>query len=174
MATVLEQNDPSLLTSDKEIGRGNALFHSDWDNFEALLTGIHNKPSVHTAAGIMPQETTGEHEVAKGSSTMSLPRTRERYLHNAPVSLPPFSVSIKRRPYMDIQQVQQYEGNVRTRCNATEAHLVWILCRFIGGQVKQSVPGFGGFVSATELKPSSKTTISTTQTSMNQSQNTRS
>ena len=96
------------------------------------------------------------------------------FSHNAPVSLPPFSVSIKRRPCMDIQQVQQYEVNVHARCNATEVYLVWMLSRFIRGQVNQSVPGFGGFVSATELKPSSKTTISTTQTSMNQSQNTRS
>ena len=79
MATVLGQN-PLLLTSDKEIDRGNALFHSDWDNFEALLIGIHNKPSEHTATDIMLQETTGEHEVAKGSSRMFLPRTRERFL----------------------------------------------------------------------------------------------
>ena len=57
VATFLEQKS-SFLISDIKIGQGNALFHSDWDNFGAVFTGMHNKTHVHMEAGTMLQEKT--------------------------------------------------------------------------------------------------------------------
>ena len=84
-----------------------------WDTFDAMLTGIHGRPSIHLAAGSMVQETTGELDMAEGSFRVYLQRTKERCLAtDAPVSLPPFHVGTKWGPRMVVQQVEHPEINI--------------------------------------------------------------
>lgn len=73
-ATVLEQMS-SLLNTNIVKGPDKIVFHSEWDNFDKLLTGIHERPSVHTAAGIMLQEASDSHTTAVDSSQLSIPKT---------------------------------------------------------------------------------------------------
>ena len=44
-----------MLTSTKR-GPANVVFHSEWDNFNQFLSGVHGSPMSNTAGGIMKQE----------------------------------------------------------------------------------------------------------------------
>ena len=159
IATVLEQKS-SLLNANIVKGPGNIVFHSEWDNFDKLLTGIHGRPSVHTAAGIMLQEATGSHSTAEDSTQPSIPKTRKRSLHlDSPAPLPPFYITNKKGPSMDPHNIQQPQANETSFQEALKIYIAWILCRVASGNGAQQVPAFGGFVSATGYPPIARTTI---------------
>lgn len=54
--TVALDQKSSLLTQRIVKSPGNILFHSEWDNFNQILTGVHGKPAFNTSAGFMLQE----------------------------------------------------------------------------------------------------------------------
>ena len=56
LANALEETS-TLLTPQIVYGEDSALFHSDWDNYNQLLTGIHGNTCINASAGIMIQET---------------------------------------------------------------------------------------------------------------------
>ena len=57
------QNASSLLTNQIVRGPRNILFHSEWDNFNQRLSGVHGTPMCNTSGGIMLQEVNIEVEV---------------------------------------------------------------------------------------------------------------
>lgn len=130
----------AIIITEIQIGQGNVVYHSEWDNFDALLTGIHGRPSIHLAEGIMLRETTGENEMVEGSSRIYLQRTKERSLAiDAPVSLPPFHVGTKRGPHIVVQQIKQPEINIIFRENARRVWLITVISRLVGSKERQNM-----------------------------------
>lgn len=68
VAEALEQTS-SLLTLRIVTSPANVLFHSEWDNFDQFLTGIHGGPSLNVAAGIMLQETANPEDMQSSFHT---------------------------------------------------------------------------------------------------------
>lgn len=162
IATALEQQASLLyITTDISVGDKNKVFHSGWDNFDALLTGLHGRPSIHMSAGIMLQEKSDDIHMTDEASTsqMRVPRTGEKSFKSHSASLPPFNVSAKRGPSMTLIETEHPNSNIVAREDAKAKYLIWLISRMIGGREKQVMPGFGGFISATGILPSAKTTL---------------
>jgi hypothetical protein len=159
VAVALEQTS-SLLTPRIVKTPANVVFHSEWDNFNQLLTGLHGRPAFNTAAGIMLQEAEKSEENLAHTNLPSLPRTKERTLQlNTPPPLTPFHVPNRKGPEMELPDVHQPPVNMAVLLQGLKVYLTWAFCRKASSTDKQKVPAFGGFISATGYPPSELTTI---------------
>jgi hypothetical protein len=159
IAVALDQTS-SLLTRRIVKSPGNILFHSEWDNFNQILTGIHGKPAFNTSAGIMLQEATESEEVSVSANLPAIPRTKQRSLNmDSPIPLPPFHISKKKGPHMKLDIVRHPEENTSALQNGLNRYIIWVLCRTASSSGKQQVPALCGFISATGCPPKKLTTI---------------
>ena len=149
----------------------------EWDNLNVLITTIHGSKVVNSTGGIMIQEITPAADVDnmipkrclplyKRNNTRSLKLEESHsftcmYIYNR--SGPNFA---KDDPFIPPTE----NDEVFTQC-MTKYH-IWLLARVVGSSgTEQLVPGFGGFVSATETKPCRKFTIDYSTPSINRLQN---
>ena len=112
VAAALDQTS-SILTPRIVKSPENVVFHSEWDNFNQLLTGLHGRPAFNTAAGIMLQEAERSERTQTHINPISVSRTRERTLKlNSPPPLPPFHISNRKGPDMELPIVHQSHDNM--------------------------------------------------------------
>ncbi|KAK3084587.1 hypothetical protein FSP39_015968 [Pinctada imbricata] len=145
----------SLLTSKIAKGPCNALFHSEWDNFNQMLSGIHGSPMCNIAGGIMLQETK---EVEHGSIEDSIGIPQSDTYSVTSTALPDYFVR-KRGPAMNISEQNEPAQNAATAVESMRKYLTWAICRQISSKGKQIVPAYAGFVSCTGKLPEKRTTI---------------
>ena len=159
VAAALDQTS-SILTPRIVKSPENVVFHSEWDNFNQLLTGLHGRPAFNTAAGIMLQEAERSERTQTHINPISVSRTRERTLKlNSPPPLPPFHISNRKGPDMELPIVHQSHDNMTALLQGLKVYLIWAFCRKASSTDKQQVPALGGFISATGLPPRELTTI---------------
>ena len=126
VAVALEQTS-SLLTSKIVTGPDNEVFHSEWDNFNQFLTGLHGKPAFNTAAGIMLQESKSSAESERHADLPSMSRSKERTLKlDTPAPLPPLHISKRSGPQREMQNAEQPEGNVAAFKRGLKVYLIWV------------------------------------------------
>jgi len=138
------------------------LFHSDFDNFDEYINDIGGAGSVHRSQGIMLQEILagpGE-EVGGWQPVIShTEKTGERSLKWQPEStLPECSIGKRKSPGYEIHDTTTEEGR-KAHVHFMLQNLLWILIRLHSTREKQSVPGWGGYISFTGSVPERLTTI---------------
>ena len=156
--TALERKS-KLLTNQIVKTPYNAVFHSEWDNFNQHLTGIHGAPFINTAGGIMLQKV---HETYTLPQSTSLPTVSRHSLikkQDPPSALPAFYVSRRRGPVMTLECIEEPTENIAAFSKGQMFYFTWILCRKACATGNQTVPAFGGFISATGIPPLQRTTI---------------
>ena len=156
------QNASSLLTPQIVRGDGNVVFHSDWDNFNQLLSTLHGNPMCNTAGGIMLQEVSSDY-VAEEEIPNEPVVTRREMLQNPPQkmvyeTLPQVHVQ-KKSPDITCNLKNEPQENISTYESSLQKYFLWIICRSVCGSGHQQVPAFAGFISATGKPPTKLTTI---------------
>ena len=138
------------------------MFHLEWDNLNKITTNFHGPNVVNSTGGIMIQE------VKPGIVTnheRKLPlhnKTNMRSLQvDPPQTLPPVHIHNRVGPKFPVGAVfTPPTENEQVYESSTIQHRLLALARVVGSSgVKQLVPGFGGFVSATGIKPAQTSTI---------------
>jgi hypothetical protein len=159
VAVALDQTS-SLLTTRIVKSPANVLFHSEWDNFNQILTGLHGRPAFNTSAGIMLQESLHIDSVPQHTNLPAIPRTKERKLQlDTPAPLPPCYITKRKGPDMELHSIQQPDRNSTALQKGLKVYFIWAFCRKASGNDKQQVPALCGFISATGHPPSRLTTI---------------
>ena len=87
----------------------NRVSHSEFDNFDQLINDVSSGGSIHTAHGIMLQETTGEIEVTS-DDTPVLERCGQRSLHLDDVTLPDCYLTVRKDPQLIVVKLSYAEG----------------------------------------------------------------
>ena len=147
----------SLLTNQiyRNPDHSKSVFHSEFDNYDQLLNSIKGNDSVHTAHGIMLQDTGGEPGFRP--EPCSIPRTHKRSLDTVQPELPEVYVSIRKSPVLNISQYV-LPGGSDAFFESIKRQLLWILARK-QYSAPQAVPSITGFVSQTGVRPKKLTTI---------------
>ena len=104
-------------------------------------------------------ETTGEHQMVEDSSRVYLQMTKKVSCNWCPRITAIIPCSNKTGPTHSCATNLTSEINIISLENARRVWLIWAMSRLVGSKERQNMPGLGGFVSATGLPPSSKTTI---------------
>jgi len=159
LAKALDQSS-TRLTPQIVRGERNSLFHSEWDNYNQRLTGIHGSNGVNASAGIMIQETKDGIEPQQIRTLPTIPKSKERSLKlDPPASLPPLHIYKRDGPTMEKCTFDPPPENEQRWKNGLHVYHVWLLCRKVCSSGKQTVPALGGFLSATGKPPNRKSTI---------------
>lgn len=148
---------PQIMTGD-----GNEVFHLEWDNLNKITTNIHGPNVVNSTAGIMIQEIKPGYDV-NGERTLPLfKRNATRTLNvDTPETLAPVHIYSRVGPQLPDQATFEMPAvNNEAYDKALKEYFIWFLARVIGSSgVKQVVPGYGGFVSASGVAPARRSTI---------------
>lgn len=148
---------PNILT-----GEGNDVFHLEWDNLNKITTNVHGSNVVNSTGGIMIQEVKPGLEKNHERIIPLHNRTKTRSLQvDTPQTLAPVHIHNRVGPKFPAGAVfSPPTENEQVYELCTMQHRLWLLARVVGSSArKQVVPGFGGFVSATGIKPARKSTI---------------
>ena len=140
-----------------------SLFHSEFDNFDQLVSNLSGQGSVHTAHGIMLQEIHGPVEEHGGTvpDFQNVTKTNERSFQCDPAAeLPECYIAKRKSPDFAIR----HWTCTGSECSMNKARLrqiLWVLlrtkCNMDGSD--QEIPGWSGFLSGTGKKPQNLTTI---------------
>ena len=128
-----------------------------------ITTNIHGSNVVDSTGGIMIQEVKpGFDANGKDRKLPSYERSTARSLKvDTPETLAPIHIYNRVGPKFPTGAVftpPTANSEVYSKC--IRVYQVWLLARVVGSSgEKQLVPGFGGFISATGIKPSRKSTI---------------
>lgn len=148
---------PNILT-----GEANEVFHLEWDNLNKITTNVHGSNVVNSTGGIMIQEVkpglVTKHERILPTHSRSKMRSLQV---DTPPTLVPVHIHNKVGPKFPAGAVFIPPAeNEQVYLSSLTHHRLWLLARVVGSSArKQLVPGFGGFVSATGIKPAQKSTI---------------
>lgn len=143
-------------------GEGNEVFHFEWDNMNKITTNIHGHNVVNSTAGIMIQEIKPGFTASEERILPVYKRSSVRALNvDTPETLAPVHIYNRVGPKLPERATfTQPTQNDDVYLKAKREYDGWLLARIIGSNgVKQVMPGFGGFVSATGVKPARKSTI---------------
>ena len=138
-----------------------SLFHSDFNNFDQLVSDLSGSGSVHTAHGIMLQNVTRSAQTASvpnQPAVHSVERTGVRSLKSfGDESLPLCYITQSDSPVMNIAQVilSIYDIALSQACTINRAWCIFCVCN----ADMHVVPGWGGFISETGTVPECLTTI---------------
>ena len=150
------------LTPQIVTGEGNQLVHFEWDNLNKITTNIHGQNMINSTGGILIQETKLGTTVNTQQRTLPSLRSETRSLRfNTPETLAPVHLYNKVGPIFpkDAGYISSEKNNAYF-VNSMQNYYAWLFIRFIGSQQSfQTVPAFGGFVSATGKIPPKKSTI---------------
>ena len=145
-------------------GEGNEVFHLEWDNLNKITTNIHGSNVVNSTGGIMTQEVKPGFAVRHKERTLPIyKRNTTRSLNvDAPETLAPLHIYNRVGPKFPEGAAftpPAINIGVFSKC-VQESNQIWSLARVVGSSgEKQLVPGFGGFISATGVKPNRKSII---------------
>ena len=157
IANAIEQS--STLLTNQIIRRpiGPSVFHSEFDNFDEYVNDLSGKGSVHTAHGIMMQETTDDKSYDFNEDNQ-IPKDRKRSLVNAiSEPLPECFISQRKSPVISLQEnMSQQCESAKQQANCKD--VLWLISRTLKCDT-QVVQCWGGFVSSTGLTPERLTRI---------------
>ena len=139
---------------------GNQVVHFEWDNFNRITSNILGSNFVNNTAGIIIQEIKPDFNIGSDRVLSAYDRTKGILEKVAPKTLPP--VHLQNRVGPRFPENAQYSSPVSNEelQSSVQIYYTWLFARTVGGQQDlQLVPGFGGFVSATGVKPLRKSTI---------------
>ncbi|XP_068203606.1 uncharacterized protein [Palaemon carinicauda] len=137
---------------------GSSLFHSDFDNFDQYVNDLCGSGSVHTTHGIMLQNIQKSESVTK-PLIQSISKTGRRSLVTSePENLPPCYINQRSSPQMTIKHLT-VPGSDGTLGKSGQINITWCIARMLSRSAGQCVPGWGGFISETGVKPANLTTI---------------
>lgn len=134
-----------------------SVFHSEFDNFDQLLSVVHGLSSVHTAHGIMLQEVEGTNHGGAYRTMPSIPRTGERSLNLTQEDLPECFITQRKSPPYAIKHLTVGGEDALERVKSSSLH--WILLRKYSSMSDQEVPAWAGFISLCGQVPEKKTTL---------------
>ena len=121
----------TLLTPQIVKGKGNILFHSEWDNLNKILTNVHGHNVVNSAGGIMVQEVATGHELTKERTLPTSARIRRKnFTADTPMSLPALHIYNRTGPTMPGGSTftpQTYNDEQWEK--AMKEYSLWVLCR---------------------------------------------
>lgn len=128
-------------------GTGNEVFHFEWDNMNKITTNIHGSNVINSTAALSVYKRNTIRALTARAHPPETQATVHIYNRAGP-KLP------ERSTFMPPDQNNGIYLKAKTEYDA------WLLTRIIGSNsLKQVIPGFGGFVSATGVKPTRKSTI---------------
>jgi len=147
----------TYLTPQIICGEGIAVFHSEWDNLNKITTNVHGSNVINSAGGIMIQAPDAIRSVER---TLPLyDRSKKRSLKlDTPVTLPPVTIYNRESPtFPENTSFSLPDDKVYT--DIIQEYYVWFMCKMILSKGRQEVPALAGFISATGVMPSKKSTI---------------
>ncbi|XP_049337187.1 uncharacterized protein LOC111196954 [Astyanax mexicanus] len=142
-------------------GKGNCVFHSEWDNLNRITTNVLGSNVVNSAGGIMIQEVKEGHQSTNERILPLYERSSKmRSLKITPPETLPELVFKRDGPKFPkdasfthpVENQQSYDASMLE-------YYIYLLCRRLSSEGKQQVPGFGGFISSTGKVPPRKSTI---------------
>ncbi|XP_032227542.1 uncharacterized protein LOC116611051 [Nematostella vectensis] len=151
----------TTLTPEIVKGEGNEVFHFEWDNMNKITTNIHGH-NVNSTGGIMIQEIKPGFTASEDRILPVYKRSALRSLKiGTPETLAPVHIYNRVGPKLpEGATVTPPTQNDEVYLGAKTEYGAWLLARLIECEAdKQVVPGFGGFVSVTGVKPPRKSTI---------------
>lgn len=158
LATALEQASSVLTPQIVRNPSGPSLFHSDFDNFDHYVNDLSGSGSVHTAHGIMMQNVLQD-DVVQEPFIPSLPKTGRRSLVTVEAeSLAPCYINQRNSPQMTIKHLS-VPGSEGSLAKSEVVNISWCIFRMLSSVNRQCVPGWGGFISETGVRPTNLTTI---------------
>lgn len=141
-------------------GEGNLVFHCEWDNLNKTTTSVHSTNIVNSAGGIMVQEVKPGFESNKVRMLPIIDKSKQRSLKvDTPETLPPLHFPRVGPKFPDGSSFTPPAENDVVFAAKMKEYYVWLLTRYIGSNREQSVPGLGGFTSATGSPPPRKSTV---------------
>ncbi|CAJ1061365.1 hypothetical protein XNOV1_A011600 [Xyrichtys novacula] len=148
--------ESASIISESDIIRGQpdgAVFHSDWDNFDQLVSNIY-------AAGIYMQDlgssdTAGLTSVQPRQDPTTRPTTKQRSFKRPAQDLPTYYKRKRSEPVLAASN-----SNTAATCSnsKSDSDLVWVIARKVNS-VDQHIPGLSGWLSITGCSPKCLTTI---------------
>jgi hypothetical protein len=153
----------SFLTPQIVTGEGNEVTHFEWDNMNKTTTNVHGSNTVNSTGGIIIQEVKPGFEPNNQERILPVYKrnlTRSLKLDESETLAP---VHLYTRVGPKLPEGSNFSSPVENN-KVYEKHLkeyqMWVLARVVGSNgIKQVVPGFGGFISATGISPPRKSTI---------------
>ena len=153
----------TTLTPQIVTGEGNEVFHLEWDNLNKITTNIHGSNVVNSTGGIMIQELKPGFAVSNKERTLPIyKRNTTRSLNvDVPETLAPLHIYNGVGPKFPEGAVFTPPAiNLGVFSKCLQEYQILSLARVVGSSgEKQLVPGFGGLISATGVKPNRKSTI---------------
>ena len=141
-----------------------AVFHSDFDNFDAYVNELYGAGSVHRAHGIMMQDLVqGAYENTDRTDPVLeiQPRTGDRSMKSIiEPALPDCYLGKRKSPQIQIT-TKVIEGGREVLENQMRKNLLYIIVRMqsVKRNSRQTIPAWGGYVSVTGDVPEKLTTI---------------
>lgn len=150
----------SYLTPQIVKGESNVVFHSEWDNLNKTTTNVHGTNIVNSAGGIMVQEVKAEYQNSN-SRTLALVEKKQKRSQkvSTPETLPPLVFNRIGPKFPDgctFTTLPEVENSFSEKI---QEYYIWLFSRYVGGAGIQTVPGLGGFISATGETPLRRSTI---------------
>ena len=141
----------SYLTPNITTGDNNVVFHSEWDNLNKITTNIHGSNVVNSAAGIMIQDMTEDHE---NTNIRTLPLYERSSKLRSMKIIPPETLPelVFRRVGPTFPHQACFIASVENQLSFDAAPLefcIYIPGRHLNAEGKQTMPGFGGVISCT-------------------------
>lgn len=159
LAKAIEESS-TYLTPQIVTGEGNIVFHCEWDNLNKTTTNVHGTNIVNSAGGIMVQEVAPG--LASGMARMLplLNKSQKRSLKvDTPETLPPLNFTRIGPKFPKASSFTPPNENNALFATKIQEYYVWLVIRYIGSGGTQSVPGLGGFTSATGTPPPRRSTV---------------
>ncbi len=141
-------------------GKGNVVFHCEWDNLNKTTTNVHGSNIVNSAGGIMVQEVKPGFESLKVRKLPIIDKSKQCSLKvDYPETLPPLHFTRIGPKFPEGSSFTAPAENDAVYANKMKEYYVWLFCRYIGSSGKQPVPGLVGFTSATGTPPPRISTV---------------
>ena len=126
-------------------GKGNIVFHCEWDNLNKTTTSVHGSNIVNSAGGIMVQEVRPGFETSKVRTLPIINKSQQRSLKvNTPETLPPLQFSRVGPKFPEGSSFTPPAENDTVYATKMHEYYIWLFSRYIGSNGKQPVPGLGG------------------------------
>ena len=124
------------------------MFHSDWDNFDQLVSNVYGAGSVHTAVGIYMQDL----GFCEGDDA-------QKSLQRKSKSNQDIQPKKKQRSFKSpVQELAPCYHFKRSDQKEADSDLIWVIARQVNSE-DQVIPGISGWVSVTGQAPKCTITI---------------
>lgn len=129
MAKALDEGS-TYLTPNIICGKGNAVFHNEWDNLNNITTNIHGSNVVNSAGGIMIQEIMSDATLSTERTLHLYDRSKNRSLKlDTPETIPPVTIYTRESPkFPENGSFLPPDDEVFTA--SLQEYYVWLMCRW--------------------------------------------